>query len=134
MVKHTRDKREHERDVIIYDGDCPVCRTLKGEAEQRLNQDKVQFEPFQSADLEALSPGLTPKMAEQAMYLILQDGRRVGGARAFLAVMRQMEGFSGLVGRLLYPISPVLEPFYRLFARYRHRIAPFFQEGGDEEE
>jgi predicted DCC family thiol-disulfide oxidoreductase YuxK len=133
-LKETTDAQEREREVIVYDGDCPVCRTLKAVAEHRLDQDTVKFAPFQAADLEQLSPGLTPEMAEQAMYLILKDGRRVGGARAFLSAMRQMEGPWGLLGRLLYPLGPILEPFYKLFARYRHWIAPLFERGNNERE
>lgn len=133
-MKKGVDGQERDRQVIVYDGDCPVCRTLKGQAQKRLDADRVQFEAFQTADLEKLSPGLTPGMAQQAMYLVLSNGRRVGGARAFFAVMRQMKGFWGLVGRLFYPISPLLQPFYRFFARYRHWIAPLFERGVDEEE
>jgi predicted DCC family thiol-disulfide oxidoreductase YuxK len=133
-MKDENDGRKRDREVIVYDGECPVCRTLKGQAERRLDREKIQFQAFQTADLEELSPGLTPAMAEQAMYLVLSDGRRVGGARAFFAVMRQMKGFWGLVGRLLYPISPLLQPFYRFFARYRHLIAPLFEREIDEEE
>jgi predicted DCC family thiol-disulfide oxidoreductase YuxK len=133
-MKDENDGRKHYRQVIVYDGNCPVCRILKGQAERRLDRDQVRFEAFQTADLEELSPGLTPEMAEQAMYLVLSDGRRVGGARAFFAVMRQTNGFWGPVGRLLYPVSPLLEPFYRLFARYRNWIAPLFERGVDEEE
>jgi predicted DCC family thiol-disulfide oxidoreductase YuxK len=132
-MKKRADGQECDREVIVYDGDCPVCRTLKGQAERRLDPDQVRFEAFQTADLEKLSPGLMPEMAEQAMYLVLSDGRRLGGARAFLAAMRQMKGFWGLVGRLFYPISPLLQPFYRLFARCRHWIAPLFERGVNEE-
>jgi predicted DCC family thiol-disulfide oxidoreductase YuxK len=127
MTNEGTDTQGRDREVIVYDGNCPVCRTLKGQAESHLDRGQFEFQAFQLADLEELSPGLTPEMAEQAMYLVLGNGRRVGGARAFFAVMRQMEGFWGLVGRLLYPISPMLEPFYRLFARHRHRIAPWFE-------
>lgn len=116
---------DQDAETILYDGDCAVCRTFGSLAARNLPAD-YKLLPFQSADLEGLSPGLTPEMVDRAMVLVHPDRQRVGGARAVLTVMREMRGLWGLLGRLLLPLSPLFEPFYQLFARYRHLAAPLF--------
>ena len=81
--------------------------------------------PFQTADLESLSPGLTREMVGQAMYFIHADGQRFRGARAVFETMKRLPGLWGPVGAILsLPLlSWLAEPFYRLFARHRGQIS-----------
>lgn len=106
---------------VIYDGNCPICIGLKEFSEQNTSKDKLEFIPYQSSNL---PPGVTRTQASQALYVVTEQGEQQRGARAVFAVMRQMDGIWGLFGKLLSlpPFYWLAEPFYRLFARHRHRI------------
>lgn len=111
--------------TVLFDGDCGVCQALKQFAESHDTTGHLTFTPFQTADLENLSPGLTREMAGQALYFIRADGQRFRGARAVFETMKHLSGLWGPVGAALsLPLlSWLAEPFYRLFARHRTRIS-----------
>ena len=110
---------------MIYDGDCNVCQALKRGIERRDRRDRLEFVPFQEADLEALAPGLDREMASHSVYLVRPDGRRFRGARAVFEALKRLPGAWGLAGRIwaFPPLSLLAEPFYRLVARNRDRIS-----------
>jgi predicted DCC family thiol-disulfide oxidoreductase YuxK len=113
------------RATVLFDGDCGVCQGLKQFAESHDTTGRLTFAPFQTADLDNLSPGLSRKMAGQALYFIRADGQRFRGAKAVFETMKRLPGLWSLVGAVLsLPLlSWLAEPFYRLFARRRARIS-----------
>ncbi|MGD8623135.1 MAG: DUF393 domain-containing protein [Anaerolineae bacterium] len=114
-----------EPTTVLYDGDCGICTALKDEARRRDTAGRLRFIAYRAADLEEISPGLTPEMAGQALYLVQPDGRRFAGARAVFETMRRLPGIWRPLGAMgaWPPLSLLAEPFYRLVARNRGRIS-----------
>ncbi len=111
--------------TVIYDGECGICNETRAWAEARDVAEQLVFVPFQTADLDSLSPGLTRHMTSRMAYFVRPDGARFGGARAVFETLKRLPGVWGVLGWLgANPvISTLVEPFYRLFAANRHRVS-----------
>lgn len=110
--------------ALIFDGACGLC-TAAAEWASRRSAGRLTVIPYQYADLEHLSSGLTAEMCHRSAYLVLPDGRRWGGARAVFGALRCQRGMWGLIGALgsLPPFYLLAEPFYRLIAAHRTRLS-----------
>jgi predicted DCC family thiol-disulfide oxidoreductase YuxK len=112
-------------DTMIFDGECGICTASAEWIKARDTADQLAVVPYQTANLETLSPGLTPAMARRSVYFVRSDGRRYKEARAVFETLKRLSGIWRVVGFLLAnPICAVLcAPGYRLVARYRKRIS-----------
>lgn len=110
---------------VIYDGGCGICHWLRLVAERRDTHGRLHFAAYQTADLDALAPGLTRAEASRALIVVRPDGRRYRGARAVFLTMRALPFPWRVIGAIgaLPPVSWLFEPFYRLIARHRARIS-----------
>lgn len=110
---------------VIFDGQCGACLALKQRAEKYDTRQKLEFIPSPAADLKSISPGLSQEMASEALYFVAEDGRIFRESRAVFEVMKRLPGLWGGLGRVLSlpGITLLADPFYRLFARHRHRIS-----------
>jgi hypothetical protein len=74
-------------------------------------------------------PGLDPKIPERTLVIAFPDGRRWTGAQAVFGTMAQTGGMCGAMCRVMSwkPLSLLMEPGYRVFARYRGKLARFFE-------
>lgn len=110
---------------VIFDRECGACRALKARAEKYDTRQKLEFIPFQAAELESVSPGLSQEMASEALYFVAEDGCIFRESRAVFEVMKRLPGLLGVMGRVLSlpGITTLADPFYRLFARHRHSIS-----------
>ena len=110
---------------IIFDGECDICTNLKGFAETHTEGENLDFIPFQSDQLTDYAPKLSMDQASQTLHVITEDGQYLIGTRAVFEIMRQLPGFWGLIGKILQlqPFYWVAEPFYRLFAKHRHKFS-----------
>jgi predicted DCC family thiol-disulfide oxidoreductase YuxK len=108
------------RPVLIYDGDCTFCcvwicrwRKLTGE--------RVEYLPFQSADVASRFPELKPEELARAVHLVQSDGATFYGAEAGLRALHSEERPSWLWQ--IYSGSPwiasVAEKSYRFVAEHR---------------
>lgn len=100
---------------VIYDGECPVCISLKDFCESKMAG--VEYTPFQNID--------QAKEARGSLYVVGNNGISKHGARAVFEIMRQMSGLWGILGYVfsLPPFVWIAEPCYRLFARHRHTVS-----------
>ncbi|CAM5519672.1 thiol-disulfide oxidoreductase DCC family protein [Streptomyces hirsutus] len=108
--------------ILLFDGDCGFCsRTI--EIARRTIQPRVQFVPWQYADLAAL--GVTEDRADREVLWISPVGGKVyGGPRALSAVLmcgRRRWWWLGLVLRLP-PVNWTARGVYRVVAKNRHRL------------
>jgi len=110
---------------IIYDGECPVCLSLKQFAETKNSQDSFEFIPYQAENFAKHVQGLSREQASLALYTISEDGSQTRGARAIFEIMQSLPGFWRVAGKILSipPLAWLAEPAYRLFARHRHKIS-----------
>ena len=115
---------------IIYDGECPVCISLKTFSQDKITDAQIEFIPYQDLAPEDQSLGIAPSEAQHSIFVVGTGQSPTRGARAVFEVMQRMPGFWRVAGKLLaIPLlSWLAEPFYRLFARYRHKISRLFHD------
>jgi predicted DCC family thiol-disulfide oxidoreductase YuxK len=111
--------------IVVYDSDCGICNASREWAETRDWDRRLQFLPYQTADLETLSPGLDREMASRSAFFIYPGGRRVSGARAIFETLRRLPGVWGIIGLIMArpPFWLLAEPLYYLVARNRACIS-----------
>ncbi|MFI9466322.1 thiol-disulfide oxidoreductase DCC family protein [Streptomyces sp. NPDC052492] len=108
--------------ILLFDGDCGFCsRTI--EVVQRAVRPRVQFVPWQHADLTALK--VTEDRANREVIWISPVGGKVyGGQRALSAVLmsgRKRWWWLGFVLRMP-PVNWMARGVYRVVAKNRHRL------------
>lgn len=86
---------------------------------------KLEVLSYQLEDLNSISPGLTEKMVDEAVYFVHRDGTRYMGARGIYEVLKMIPGLWGMFGAImaLSPMSTFSKPFYRIFASNRHYVS-----------
>ena len=117
--------------VLIYDGDCPVCRAAAGWVRRNAAvRDAFEYLPCRSEETRTRFPAIAEAACLQAMHLVLPDGTIRAGERALPEILRRTRRYrsaallfrlpgAGFVSRLLY----------RAFARRRHRFSRRFTAG-----
>ncbi|MFF7854658.1 DCC1-like thiol-disulfide oxidoreductase family protein [Streptomyces sp. NPDC007904] len=108
--------------ILLFDGDCGFCgRTI--EVARRTIQPRVQFIPWQYADLAALN--VTEDRADrEVLWISPADGKVHGGPRALSAVLmcgRKRWWWLGIALRLP-PVNWMARGVYRVVAKNRHRM------------
>jgi predicted DCC family thiol-disulfide oxidoreductase YuxK len=111
--------------IVIFDGECGICNASREWAEAHDRAGRLRFFPYQTADLDGLSPGLTLAMASRSAYFIYPDGRCVSGSRAVFETLQRLYGVWRIVGMVMVqqPFWLVAEPVYYLVARNRARLS-----------
>ena len=111
--------------TAVYDGTCGVCQAFMDYFKKRDVDGKLKFVAYQLADLNSISPDLTEKMADRAMYFVRTDGTRMGGARGIYEVLKRLPGLWGIFGAVMAfsPLSILSEPLYRAFASNRYYVS-----------
>ncbi|NDJ51662.1 MAG: DUF393 domain-containing protein [Chloroflexi bacterium] len=111
--------------TMIFDGDCGICTASADLVKNHNKRDLLTVEPYQLADLQALSPGLTPELTHQSVYVVYEDGSRVKESKAIAETLKRMSGLWPLAGWLLAfpPITLAAVPVYRWVARNRTQIS-----------
>ena len=120
MGKPKPDKRA----VLIYDGNCPVCRkTIEWIRE---NERKGAFEMLtcQSGSRRRRFPHMEEAVCMQAMQLILPDGTVLPGEKAMPEILKRLKKYSSVAEVFKLPGSETISrAFYRWFADRRYHIA-----------
>jgi predicted DCC family thiol-disulfide oxidoreductase YuxK len=114
-------KNKPEWPLLIYDGDCGVCR-LWVDYWKSLTGDRVRYAPFQDVALNF--PEIPLEHFKQFVILIAPDGEIYRGAEAVFRVLGCYSGRSWLLWLYMRipGFSSVSEAVYRLCASHR----PFF--------
>ena len=79
-------KRATHKHLVLWDGDCDFCRRSIGWLEQR-SRGEMEFMPYQQAPALLVSEELRLACAE-AVHVITRNGRILGGAEAWLFMLR----------------------------------------------
>jgi predicted DCC family thiol-disulfide oxidoreductase YuxK len=108
--------------VLIYDGHCNFCRRQASRV-SALSGGRLKLESFHDAGVLERYPGLTHEACEEAMQLVLPDGRIFAGAAAAAEAFRLNPAFGGL-GVLYYlpGVRQLSDAVYRWVARNRFRF------------
>jgi predicted DCC family thiol-disulfide oxidoreductase YuxK len=127
------ERKDPENAVLIYDGECSVCRGTVEWIRPRSSPGAFEFLSFHSGEMERRFPFLDREACKQAVHLVLPDGRVLAGDRAAPEVFSRIPGYRWIARVLRFPGARGLSRvFYRWFARRRHAIASLFHPGHEE--
>lgn len=109
------------RPLVLYDGTCGFC-TWTTEQALAVLPDRVDWEPFQTADLAAY--GVSTAEVEASLHVVEPSGRVSHGSAAMARVLVVSGAPWSYAGRLLLapPVSWLAEGVYRVVAMVRARL------------
>ncbi len=113
--------------VLIYDGECPMCRSARAWLEARVPVGALEYLPCQDERRAEVAPGMAREECLQAMQLVRPDGHRLAGEKALPALLQMTPGWRWL-GRLLElpGMGWLTGPVYAVIARNRLSISRVF--------
>ena len=110
--------------VLIYDGECPVCRKTVAWIRENMRKDAFEMIPCQSAEARTRFPSVEQAVCMQAMQLILPGGEALSGEKALPEIVKRLKRYSPAAALFDLPGSEILSrSFYRWFADNRYHIA-----------
>lgn len=114
---------DHERWLLVYDGDCGFCRGSVAWVLARNAKGVVDARPFQQEGVLERAD-LSREQARRAAWLVAPDGRRWSGADAAARVLRLLPRW-GTLGKLLGadPVAWIARRAYRWIADHRPLMA-----------
>jgi predicted DCC family thiol-disulfide oxidoreductase YuxK len=125
MVKEGAKKNEKtDRAVLVYDGNCPVCKKTIAWIKENQRKDSFEMFPCQSNEVHERFPFIEKAVCMKAMQLVLPDGTLLSGEKALPEVLKRLKRFSPAADLFKLPGSEILSrSFYRWFADNRYHIA-----------
>jgi predicted DCC family thiol-disulfide oxidoreductase YuxK len=118
-VGDTGTLSQSRRPVLIFDGDCTFCRFWVARWQLRTG-DRVEYQPFQNAEMAARFPDITRDRAAHAVQFVGANGSR---SQAAEAVFRLLETAGSPWFLRLYQhvpgVQPITERVYQLIAQHR---------------
>jgi predicted DCC family thiol-disulfide oxidoreductase YuxK len=109
--------------VLLYDGECEICRRSVAWLEGRDRKGVIRTIPYQDPSVGARFPEIPRGQLENAMHLISSDGSRWAGARAAEEIFRLLPGLWWTRWAFRAPgVRSVAAMSYRWFARNRRRF------------
>jgi predicted DCC family thiol-disulfide oxidoreductase YuxK len=114
-----------ERAVLIYDGECAMCRASALWLMRRARiPDRLEILPCRSGPRRARYPQITDEACMSAMQLVLPDGRILSGADAVPELLRRVRGWRWVAALFgLPPVLPVTRRLYAWVARSRMKLS-----------
>jgi len=118
--------------VLIYDGECPVCRGAAEWVRRNAAPDAFEFFSCHSEELPRRFPAIERAACLQAMHLVLPDGSILIGETAVPELLSRLRRrrHRWAAAPLRLPGAEVLSrAFYRWFAGHRYRISKLLSSG-----
>ncbi len=110
--------------MLIFDGDCPVCRGAADWIRRRAVPGAFEFLPCRAAEVAVRFPSVATEECLRAMQLVLPDGTVLAGDRALPEILRRTRRHAWAASLFGIPGAGfVARVFYRWIAANRHRIS-----------
>lgn len=110
--------------VLIYDGECPVCRKTVAWIRENMRKDAFEMLPCQAEEARRRFPTIEQAVCMQAMQLILSDGQVLAGEKALPEILKRMKRYGTVAALFDLPgAETISQSFYRWFADNRYHIA-----------
>lgn len=111
------------RDVVIYDGNCQICRKQIARLAGCDRAGSLRFMSLHDARVSEWYPDLSTEKLMQEIYVVTPAGKRHRGAAAFRYLSRRVRALVWLAPLLHIPGSlPFWNVLYQLFAQRRYRF------------
>jgi len=117
------------KQAVIYDGDCPVCRVFSQTIKKRDLAENFEFRPSRSVKLSGFAMGLNPQDFKMAVVTITGDGRFFTGVEAVAEIFKQLPNGWRLLGTIisLPVIRHLAAIIYRVIAHNRYFLSRFIK-------
>jgi predicted DCC family thiol-disulfide oxidoreductase YuxK len=112
-----------EKAVLIFDGSCGICSIGTEWIEKRAFQNVFEFVPSQSSNRLERFPKLNDQQCNQAMKLILADGRIFSGEEAVAEIAKRLKWRWWYAVVTFQPSRHLLPILYRWIAGHRLKIS-----------
>lgn len=113
--------------VLLYDGDCPLCRGVRDWVARSVRPGTIEFVSCQSQDLHLVAPEVSYDVCMEAIHLILPGRRIYVGEQAFERLLPLLRGKAWLRHTFKVPGLRFLARLsYRYIARHRQELSAFF--------
>ena len=113
--------------VLIYDGDCSMCRASALWLMRRAlagGADELEILPCRSPVRRQRYPTIADETCMQAMQLVLPDGRVLAGADAAPEILRRIPRWRWVAGLFSLPAArPLARRVYAWIANNRMRLS-----------
>lgn len=120
----TGTQKKSERAVLIYDGECPVCKKTVAWITENMRKDAFEMVACQAEEARQRFPFIEKAVCMQAMQLILPDGEVLDAEKALPEILKRLKRYSPAAALFNLPGSETLSrSFYRWFADNRYHIA-----------
>ena len=117
-------EKEPGKTVLIYDGECPVCRNAVAWIRARAAPETFEYLSCHSGDLPRRFPHIEKSACLAAMHLVLKDGSVFAGEEAIQEIVLRLRRFRWAAVLFRLPGAQILSRvFYRWFAGRRHRVS-----------
>ena len=115
--------------ILLYDGQCPMCRREANWLQRRNRAGRLAFEDISSSEFDPSRYGLTQAQVMGVMHGVFPDGRIITKVEVFRQAY-QLVGLGWLLAPTRWPVLRGLANWsYEWFARNRVAIGRFF--GGE---
>jgi len=109
--------------TLFYDGLCPICRREVIWLVKKNKRGRLGFRDINDADFNPAQYGKTLSELMAEIHGIYPDGRIIKGMSVFRACYSAV-GLGWLLPPTGWPLlKPLFDRLYRLFAKYRLRLA-----------
>ena len=110
--------------VLIYDGNCPVCKAAVKWIKENEKKGAFEFLPCRSKARRERFPLVTEELCMDAIQLVLPGGKVLPGEKAMPEILKRLKRYAAASDLFRLPGSDILSgTFYRWFADRRYRIA-----------
>ena len=109
---------EVSRAIILYDADCGFCKWALARILAWDSKRSLRPVPLQSAEADALLPGLDGERRMESWHLVTPDGKVWSGGEAF-EPLSHIVGRARLLGAVAARFPGVSNAAYRWVARHR---------------
>jgi len=109
--------------TLLYDGLCPICRREVAWLFVRNKFGRLGFQDINDTDFNPALYGKTLEKLMAEIHGVYPDGRIIKGMSVFRATYSAV-GLGWLLAPTGWPLlKPLFDLLYRLFAKYRLRLA-----------
>lgn len=110
--------------VLLYDGECRYCRNWADRLRRMDKAGAITVLPAAERDSLPGVPFIEPGALEQAVHLVLPDGRVETGSAAILAILGRLPRWRWAAAVFRLPGAAWLaDKAYRWVAARRHRLS-----------
>jgi predicted DCC family thiol-disulfide oxidoreductase YuxK len=116
--------------VVVYDGECPVCRTTTRAARAGDRRGRCAYVSVHD-EAGLARHGVRVDESARGSILVYRGGEPpLRESRAIAAIVETWPVLGPALSRAIVLARPVGDPVYRRFARNRHRISAAFARAG----